>query len=98
MPMIIISHSIDTALLKVHSDNTDALDEGAMTALIMLDLFTAVEVIDHPILLKLLGFGIKGNALSWVKSYLTDRTQCASVAEITSLDVGLHFVVPHGSG
>jgi len=31
---------------------TADLDEGSMTALIMLDLFAAFKVIDHPILLK----------------------------------------------
>jgi len=45
----------------VHSDIAKALDEGSMTALIMLDLSTAFGVIDHPILLKRLefSFGIK---------------------------------------
>ena len=48
-----------------------------MTALIMLDLSTAFDVIDLPILLKHLefSFGIKEKALIWVKSYLTDRYQ-----------------------
>jgi len=45
----------------VHSDIAVALDEGSMTALIMLDLSAALDVIDHPILLKRLefSFGIK---------------------------------------
>jgi len=38
--------------LKVHSDIAEALDEGSMIALIMLDLSAAFDVIDHPILLK----------------------------------------------
>ena len=32
------SHSTETALLKVHSDIAEALDEGSMTALSLLDL------------------------------------------------------------
>jgi len=36
----------------VHSDIAEALDKGSMTALIMLDLSAAFDVIDHPILLK----------------------------------------------
>jgi len=92
-------HSTETARLKVHSDIAEALDEGSMTALIMLDLSTAFDVIDHPILIKHLefSFGIKKKALTWVKSYLTDRTQCVSVANKTSPDVGLLFGVPQGS-
>jgi len=70
-----------------------------MTALIMLDLSAAFDVIDHPILLKRLefSFGIKEKALSWVKSYLIDRTQCVSVANKTSPDIGLLFCVPQRS-
>ena len=66
-----------------------------MTALIMLDLFAAFNVIDHPILLKHLefSFGIKVKALTWVKSYLTDRTQCDSITDKTSLDISLLFGV-----
>ena len=58
----------------MHSDIAEALGEGSMTALIMLDLSVAFDLIDHPILLKCLEFffGIKEKALTWVKSYLTD--------------------------
>jgi len=69
-------YSTETALLKVQSDISEALGEGSMTAF---------DVIDHPILLKRfeLSFGIKEKALTWIKSYLNDRTQCASVADKT---------------
>jgi hypothetical protein len=40
----------------VQSDIAEALDEGSMTALIMLNLSAAFDVIDHPILLKYLEF------------------------------------------
>jgi len=55
-------YSTETALLKVRSDITEALDEGSMTALSMLDLSAAFDVVDHPILLKRLEVycGIKG--------------------------------------
>ena len=70
-----------------------------MTALIMLDLSAAFDVIDHPILPKRLeiSFGIKEKASTWVKLYLVYRTQCVSVANKTSPDVGLLFGVPKGS-
>ena len=52
-----------------------------MIALIMLNLSSAFYAFDHLILLKGLefSFGINEKALTWVKSYLTDRTQCISV-------------------
>ena len=82
----------------MHIDIAGVLEEGSMTALIMLDLSGAFDVIYHPILLKRLefSFGIKGKALTWIKSYLADRTQCVSVANKTSPDLSL-FGVPQGS-
>ena len=54
----------------MNSDIAEALDEGSMTASIMIDLSAAFDVIDHPILPKRLefSFGIKEKALTWVKS------------------------------
>ena len=49
-------HSTETLFLKVHSDTAEALDEGTMTALIMLDLSAAFDVIDYPILLNVYNF------------------------------------------
>ena len=44
-------YSTETTLLKAHSDNAESLDEGSMNALTVLDLSSAFDVIDHPILL-----------------------------------------------
>jgi len=83
----------------VHSDIAGAFDEESMAVLIMLDLNANLYVIDHLILLKYLevSFDIKEKALTWVKSYLADRTPCASVANKTLPDVGIHFGLPQGS-
>ena len=91
-------YSTETALLKVLSDITEALDGGSTTGLIMLDLSAAFDLINHPILLKRLevSFGIKEKALTWVKSYLADRTECVSVANKTSPNVSILFGVPYG--
>jgi len=45
--------------LNLLSDIAEALDGGSMTALIVLDLSAAFEVIDHPILLKRLEFSFR---------------------------------------
>ena len=42
--------------MKDHSGTVEALDEGSMNAVIMLDITAASDVIDHPILLRLLVF------------------------------------------
>ena len=65
----------------------------------MLDLSSAFDVIDHPMLLRRLKvfFRIKEKAFTCVKSYFADRTRCVSVANNTSPGVGLLFGVPQGS-
>ena len=81
------------------NDIGEALDEGSVPALIMLDLSAAFHVIDNLILLKHLqfSFDIKENALNGVKSYLSDRTKRVSVTDKTSLDLCFYCGVPHGS-
>ena len=70
------------------SDIAEALDEGSLTALIILDLLATFDVIDLPILLKRkeISFGIKEKVLNSVKSYLIDRTQYSLVADETPPD------------
>ena len=74
-------HYTETALLKVHHDIAEALDRKCMAALVMLDLAADFDVIDHKILQTRLehSFGVTGSALSWIKSYLSDRSQCVAI-------------------
>ena len=62
-------HSTETALLKIHNDIVDNMDNGKVTALTLLDLSAAFDTIDHSILLQRLHryFGISGPALRWFK-------------------------------
>lgn len=92
-------HSTETALLKVHSDILASMDEGKVTALTLLDLSAAFDTIDHTILLSRLEdfFGVTGNALDWLRSYLTGRSQQIKLDEYLSSKVDLPFGVPQGS-
>ena len=56
----------------------------------------AFDTIDHSILLHRLlrGFGIKGTALDWFSSYLTNRTQSVSIHCYTSEPAPVSFGVP----
>lgn len=92
-------HSTETALLQVHNDIVSALDDGCYTVLILLDLSAAFDVIDHKILLDRLEhtFGVTGDALAWVRSYLGGRKMRVAVDTDFSDDQSLEFGVPQGS-
>ena len=65
-------HSTETALLKVHNDILVALDERQAVFLLLLDLSAAFDTVNHSTLLSRLQlrYGITGQALFWLKSYL----------------------------
>jgi len=57
-----------------------------MEALVLLDLSATFDVIDHKILQARLehSLGVTGSALAWIKSYLSDRSQCVAIGMTTS--------------
>ena len=67
--------------------------------LLLLDLSAAFDTVDHKILLGRLSsrLGIKGKALDWLRSYITDRTQLVKVDDASSTVRPLHWGVPQGS-
>jgi len=92
-------HSTETALLKVFSDLSKAVDDGNICLLGLLDLSAAFDTVDHEILLSRLelSYGISGSPLTWLKSYLSDRTQIVRVAGCNSSSTKLLHGVPQGS-
>jgi hypothetical protein len=92
-------HSTETALLKIASDINLSLDQGDGVLLVLLDLSSAFDTIDHDILLERLSTwcGVRGSALQWLKSYLADRTQSVLIGEALSDPSDLKTGVPQGS-
>ena len=92
-------HSCETALLRVQNDILKSIDDKQCVVLLLLDLSAAFDTVDHKILLHTLRsrFGIKGKALSWLQSYLTDRSQSVQIDGFTSSVRPLRFGVPQGS-
>ena len=58
------------------------MDKKEVMCLVMLDLSATFDTISHELLLKRLKyrFGIMDLVLSWIESFLTNRTQCVSVS------------------
>ena len=92
-------HSTETALLKIQNDLLLAIDQKKVSALVLLDLSAAFDTIDHNILLHRLNswFGISDKALSFMQSYLSDRSQFVIIDGCTSTTQPLLTGVPQGS-
>jgi len=65
-------HSTETAIAAVHNYHIRAADADQVTALVLLDVSSAFDTVDHNILMSVLEtrFGVKGVSLRWFQSYL----------------------------
>ena len=93
------AHSTETALLRVQNDFLQAIDKRQCGMLILLDLSAAFDTVDHSVLLQRLSdrLNVKGTALNWFESYLSDRTQSVLVSGESSHPVPLSCGIPQGS-
>ena len=71
------NHSTETALLCVYNDINLALDQHDKVILVLLDLSSAFDTIDHTIVIERLQCreSLNGIVLKWFQSYLLNRTQ-----------------------
>ena len=92
-------HSTESALIKVKSDIDTALAEGDGMLLLLLDLSSAFDTVDHSLLLERLETltGVTGAAKEWLVSYLSSRTQVVAVGDARSKPMPLTTGVPQGS-
>ena len=68
--------SCETQLIQLVEDLGRQLTFGKQTDLVFLDLSKAFDKVNHlKLLYKLACFGIKGNTLKWIQSFLIGRTQ-----------------------
>ena len=75
-------HSTETALLKVVYVLFLSPNKGTISVLALLDIFSAFDTIDHPILVHRLhtDFGFTDTVLQWFSYYLTNRTHYISLS------------------
>jgi hypothetical protein len=92
-------YSTETAVVSVHNDLVCAIDDGFVSALVLLDLSAAFDTVDHGTLIDVLKqrFGLDGTVLSWFCSYLADRSQTYIVGNKRSLQRNVVCGVPQGS-
>ena len=93
-----VGHSTEIALLCIKNEIHLALSKGMPTALVLFDLSTAFDTIDHDTLLSYPArFGFAGSALKWFRSYFQDRFQSGKIGSSLSNFFKLTFGVPQGS-
>ena len=92
------NHSCDTQLAALLYDLTNNYDHSIQTDLILLDLAKAFDTVSHTRLLyKLDWYGIRNQALQWIKSFLTNRYQNVVVESTCSTKVPVVSGVPQGT-
>ena len=86
----------ESAILAVHNDIVRAVDQGDVVAVVLLDLSSAFDTVDHSTLLHILqsSFSLTGSSLAWFQSYLSDRTQTFTTRSSQSQSIPLNCGVP----
>ena len=92
-------HSTETALLKITSDLRCAMEEDHCVLLVMLDLSAAFDTVSHETLLQRMEkmYGVQEEALAWLSSYFTDRSQSVIIQDGMSAPKPLKTGLPQGS-
>ena len=76
----------------------ESLSKRQVSLLLLIDFSKAFDMVEHPILIdKLEHYGIRGPALKWLKSYLSNRKQFVSLNGCNSSTLTMEYGVPQGS-
>ena len=76
----------------------NSLDEGKRCIAVFLDLAKAFDTVSHPLLLKKLeSIGIRGVALDWFTTYLTNRKQRVKIDHHLGDKAVVEFGIPQGT-
>ena len=91
-------HGTDTALIILIDKIMSAINEDEIVLGVFLDLSKTFDTVNHKILLmKMYKYGIRGVALSWFESYLSNRNQYVSFSNYNSESMLISCGVPQGS-
>lgn len=91
-------HSCETQLVNTIEQIARALDNNKQTDLLVLDFSKAFDTVAHErLLLKLNHYGIRGNNLSWFRSWLVGRSQQVVLDGESSTRTPVKSGVPQGT-
>ena len=99
---VISRHIARVTVLKLHfcrSTMVCSIDDGKVSVLVLLDLSSAFDTVDHEILLSLLThrFCVRDTAYDWCRSYLSSRIQSFNFADQQTGPYPVECSVPQGS-
>ena len=90
--------STSLAIIDLTEEISSQIDKRSITIGVFIDLKKAFDTIDHKILLnKLEIYGVRGVALNWLKSYLSDRKQFVKFNDSDSDELTIQCGIPQGS-
>ena len=94
------NHSCEHAISQMVGNLLKNLERKKNSVCVLLDLSKAFDTIEHSIMLKKLDlYGIRGTALSWFRSYLSDRrlrVKCRTTS--TGIDtLSDEYIVKYGT-
>ena len=90
--------SAELQLLQTIHNLAYNLNQKSQTDMILLDFSKAFDEVSHcHLLLKLNYYGVRGNILNWITSFLTRRTQSVVCGGCTSTPCNVLSGVPQGS-
>ena len=90
--------STSHSLIEITEKIKESIDNGKFGCGIFIDLKKAFDTVNHKILLsKLDHYGIRGTALKWFESYLSNRKQYVFYNGISSETKSITCGVPQGS-
>ena len=90
--------SCDTQLIEFVDDISENLDVGRQTDCIIMDFSKAFDKVNHSLLVhKLHHYGVRGNTLKWINSFLINRSQSVVVSGTKSSSIPVKSGVPQGS-
>ena len=91
-------HTTNHALIDLTENIRKALDGNEFACGVFLDFKKAFDTVNHKILLKKLEhYGVRGHAIKWFKSYLSERKQYTPVNNADSQINEISYGVPQGS-
>ena len=90
--------STEMAVASIITHVNQAIENKQQSYCIFLDFAKAFDTVNHKILLKKLEhYGIRGKALQWFKSYLSNRSQYTEIGDSFSEIGYIKSGVPQGS-